>query len=66
MREGVCTLWRFVEPLGGWRNVPGTETKTAVDGAQQVKPLVDDPRYHEAERITLVCDNRNTHPLASR
>jgi hypothetical protein len=65
VREGVCTVWMFVEPLGGWRNAPVTETKTAVDWAQQVKQLVDDPRYRRAERITLVCDNLNTHGLAS-
>ena len=65
VREGVCTVWMFVDPLGCWRNVPVTETKTAVDWAQQVKQLVDHPRYRQAERITLVCDNLNTHHLAS-
>src|SRR5262249_20526902 len=65
IREGVCTVWMFVEPLGGWRSVPVTETKTAVDWAHQVKGLVDDPRYVGAERITLVCDNLNTHSLGS-
>jgi hypothetical protein len=65
VREGVSTVWMFVEPLGGWRSVPITETKTAVDWAWQVKNLVDDPRYAAAERITLVCDNLNTHTRAS-
>jgi hypothetical protein len=65
VREGVCTVWMFVEPLGGWRNVPVTVSKTAVDWAQQVKWLVDQPRYSTAERITLVCDNLNTHHLGS-
>jgi DDE superfamily endonuclease len=65
VREGVCTVWIFVEPLGGWRSVPVTESKTAVDWAQQVKRLVDDPRYATVERITLVCDNLNTHNLGS-
>jgi hypothetical protein len=65
VREGVCTIWMFVEPLGGWRKVPVTTTKTAVDWAHQVKQMVDDPRYALAERITLVCDNLNTHNLAS-
>jgi hypothetical protein len=65
VREGVCTVWMFVEPLGGWRSVPVTQTKTAVAWAQQVKHLVDDPRYSAAERITLVCDNLNTHTRAS-
>jgi hypothetical protein len=65
VREGVCTVWMFVEPLGGWRSVPVTETKTAVDWARQVRRLVEDPRYADAERITLICDNLNTHTLAS-
>lgn len=65
VRQGVCTVWMFVEPLGGWRSVPVTETKTARDWAWQVKQLVDQPRYANAERITLVCDNLNTHTLAS-
>jgi hypothetical protein len=65
VREGVCTVWMFVEPLGGWRSVRVTGTKKAVDWAQQVKQLVDDPRYADAEYITLVCDNLNTHTFAS-
>ena len=42
-----------------------TATKTAVDWAQRVRARVDHPRYAEAERITLVCDNLNTHTLAA-
>ena len=64
-REGTCTVWMFVEPLAGWRDVRVTGTKTAVDWAHQVRRLVDDPRYAQAERITLVCDNLITHGLAS-
>ncbi len=65
VREGVCVVWMFVEPLAGWRSVPVTATKTAVDWARQVRCLVDSPRYAGAERITLVCDNLNTHGLAA-
>ena len=65
VREGVAVVWMFVEPLGGWRDAPVTSTKTAVDWAQQVKRLVDQPRYAQAERITLICDNLNTHSLAA-
>jgi len=65
VREGVCVVWMFVEPLGGWRMVPVTASRTAVDWAKQVQALVDHPRYAQAERITLVCDNLNTHGLAS-
>lgn len=65
VREGVCVVWMFVEPLSGWRDVSVTDTKTAVDWPRQVQRLVDAPRYAAAERITLVCDNLNTHRLAS-
>lgn len=65
VREGVCTVWMLTEPLAGWRKVPVTSTRTAVDWARQVKQLIDHPRYRQAERITLVCDNLNTHSLAS-
>ena len=65
VREGVANVWMFVEPLGGWRDVPVTATKTAVDWAHQVRRLVGQPRFAEVERITLVCDNLNTHSLAS-
>jgi hypothetical protein len=61
----VAVVWMFVEPLGGWRDMPVTATKTTIDWAQLVKRLVDHPRYAQAERITLVCDNLNTHSLAS-
>lgn len=64
VREGVCNVWMFVEPLGGWRDVAVTDTRTGPDWARQVKRLADDPRYGQAERITLVCDNLNTHHLS--
>jgi len=70
-RHGTTVLWMFNEPLGQWRDVrvssfPGR--RTAVDWARQVKALVDDPRYAEGsgvERITLVCDQLNTHRMSS-
>lgn len=65
VRHGVCVAWMFVEPLAGWRAAPVTGRRTAVDWAQQVKAVVEAPRYAKAERITLVCDNLNTHRLAS-
>jgi hypothetical protein len=65
VREGACVIWMFVEALAGWRNVTVTEHRTANDWAEQVRALVDHPRYAAAERITLVCDNLNTHTRAS-
>lgn len=67
-REGTAIPARremFTEPLGGWRQVALSERKTAMDWAHRVREVVDDPRYRDAERITLVCDNLNTHDRAS-
>jgi hypothetical protein len=64
-RRGSCVVWMFVEPLAGWRQVAVSATRTALDWAQQVRQVVDHPRYAQAEKITLVCDNLNTHSLAS-
>lgn len=65
VREGTCNLFMFVEPLAGWRSVHVSKTKKAVDWASYIKLLVDHPRYAQAERVTLVCDNLNTHNFGS-
>jgi len=65
VRQGACVVWMFAEALAGWRNVSVTENRTAIDWAEQVRQLVNHPRYAEVERITLVCDNLNTHTIAS-
>ena len=65
MREGACSVWAFAEPLGGWRSAEASPRRTAVDWARRVRALVDHPRYAAAERLTLVCDNLDTHTLAS-
>ena len=64
-REGMCNAFLFVQPLGGWREVHVASTKTAKDWARYVQWLVDHPRFADAERITLVCDNLNTHAMGS-
>jgi hypothetical protein len=65
IREGACVVWMFVEALAGWRDVTVTQTRTAVDWAHQVQQIVNHPRYAAARRLTLICDNLNTHTLAS-
>ena len=65
VRRGTCTIWMFVEPLGQWRMARATARRTAVDWAHQVKALADHPRYRQAERLILVCDNLNTHAYRS-
>jgi len=55
----------FTEPLAGWRDVAVTATKNGQDWAHHIQRLVDHPRYADAERITLVCDQLSTHALSS-
>ena len=58
-RCGVCNLFMANEPLAGWRMVKVTERKTKQDWAHFLAAIVE--QYADAERITLVMDNLNTH-----
>lgn len=60
VRNGTCSIFAFVEPLGGRHHVCALRRRTAGDWARQIKCLVD-VMYPDAERITLVMDNLNTH-----
>jgi len=55
---------RAVAPGSGWRDTQVSDQRRSRDWAYQIQALVDDPRYAGAERITLVCDNLNTHKLS--
>src|SRR4028119_1978490 len=63
-RNGVSNLFMFSEPLAGWRHVEVTDRRTKQDYAQQMKYLVDE-RYPDAELITVVQDQLNTHVPAA-
>lgn len=63
-RNGTAVNFMFTEPLSGWRKVKVREHRTAVDWAQEMKELLD-VDYPDAEKVILVCDNLNTHRLAS-
>jgi hypothetical protein len=63
-REGVCHLFIFFEPLRGWRHLKVTQRRTRRDWAWAMKELVD-VYYPDAECITVVLDNLNTHTGAS-
>jgi len=63
-RNGVCNLFVFSEPLTGWRSVSVTDRRTKADWARQIKALLDG-RYPEADQVTLVLDNLNTHTGAA-
>lgn len=64
VRGGTCSIFVFVEPLGGVRHVNVREHRTAVDWAEEIRYLVD-VSYPDCDRIILVMDNLNTHALSS-
>jgi hypothetical protein len=63
-RNGTAALFMFTEPLGGWRRVSARERRTRVDWAHEIKHLLD-VDFPQAEKVILVCDNLNTHTIAS-
>ena len=63
-RVAVVSAFLFTTPLQGWRRGSVQERRTAIDWAEEIKHLLDEV-YPEAERVTVVCDNLNTHPLKS-
>jgi len=63
-RAGTATIFLFTEPPASWRRVDVRERRTAVDWAEQMQILLERD-YPEAEKIILVCDNLNTHTIAS-
>ena len=64
VRNGTCSIFAFVEPLGGRHHVSVKEHRTAIDWTHEIKFLVDE-MYPDADVITLVMDNLNTHTPGS-
>lgn len=62
-RCGVCNIFLACEPLAGKRMVKVSERKTKQDWACFLEDIAK--HYEEAERITLVMDNLNTHAPGS-
>lgn len=62
-RHGVCNIFMACEPLAGKRLVKITEKKTKKDWAGFLDDIA--ARYSDAEKITLVMDNLNTHTPGS-
>jgi DDE superfamily endonuclease len=63
-RRGVQSLFMFFDPLKGWRRVSCRDSRMRVDWAEEIRRLVDED-YPQATKIKLVCDNLNTHDIAS-
>lgn len=63
-RNGVAHLLLFYAPLNNWRRVDVKQDHTASTWAEGVRQLVEE-EFTEAQRITLVMANLNTHNGAS-
>lgn len=63
-RNGTCNLFLAFEPMRGQRDVTVTDRRTKHDWAGYAKTIVDE-MYPDAECVTLVCDQLNTHTIAS-
>jgi hypothetical protein len=63
VRNGVCNIFMSNEPLAGKRLVKVTERKTKQDWAVFLEEIAG--QYKEAEKITLVMDNLETHKPGS-
>jgi hypothetical protein len=63
VRHGVCNIFMCNEPLSGKRFVKVTERKTKLDWAEWLEEIAN--QYTEAEKITLVMDNLETHKPGS-
>ena len=64
VRHGVQALFLFYNPVAGWRRVSCRDSRTRWDWAVEVRRLLEID-YPQAQRVTLVCDNLNTHDYAS-
>jgi hypothetical protein len=59
-RAGTASIFRFCEPLSGWRHVSVRARRTKGDWAQEVEELFR-TRYASVEKVIGVSDNLNTH-----
>lgn len=63
-RNGTAANFMFTEALAGWRKVKVREQRTAIDWANEIRELLE-VDYPDAKKVVLVCDNLNTHNIAS-
>ncbi|RKE36954.1 DDE superfamily endonuclease [Paraburkholderia sp. BL23I1N1] len=62
-RCGVCNVFMASEPLAGLRLTKATDSRTRVQWSRFVQDIAQ--AYPDAQRITLVMDNLNTHTAAA-
>jgi hypothetical protein len=63
-RNGVEAIFMFFDPVRGWRRSSCRESRTRLDWAEEVRRLLEED-YPNARKVKLVCDNLNTHHIAS-
>jgi hypothetical protein len=63
-RHGTRAIFMFFAPLLGWRRATSREHRTRIDWAQEIRRLLDED-FPKARKVHLVCDNLNTHHIAS-
>jgi hypothetical protein len=63
-RNGVQALFMFFDPLRGWRRVSCRDNRTRLDWAEEIRRLLEED-YPNARKVKLICDNLNTHHMAS-
>jgi transposase len=63
-RHGTQAIFMFVDPHRGWRRVSNRNRRTSIDWAEEIEQLLE-VDYPDAPKIKLVCDNLNTHHIAS-
>jgi len=63
-RNGSCAIFMFFAPHCGWRRACARERRTRVDWAEELRRLLEED-YPHARKVHLVCDNLNTHHIAS-
>jgi hypothetical protein len=59
-RNGTASIFMFAEPLSGFRQATAHARRTKADWAIEVAQLLD-TGYAHCAKVTLVCDNLNTH-----
>ena len=59
-RAGTASIFRFTEPLAGWRQATVRGRRTKTDWATEVASLMAG-RFAQCPLVRLVCDNLNTH-----
>ena len=63
-RCGTCAIFVGIEPHTGFMYVEAREQRTRIDFAYVIKKICDEI-YPNAKKITIVCDNLNTHNVGS-